>query len=456
MRRVEESHGAAGCAIAHASRAIDAGIEPLSLLEALPSSRQFLWQASDSGDAVAAVGEAFPVRATGPERFQQVAAMLAAVLGESADGGSEGPVAVGGFAFDPDHRAEGEWEGFPSADWCLPRLAIVRRDGASRLVIARKVPSGHERDRDVVASLAEMLDRVAGALDRRASGRPGHFPARASRPCRFEVDSSGSSERFRRGVERILRTIEAGGLEKAVLSRTVEVRADRAFDALAVARRLLRHETGATAMLVRRGSAAVVGASPERLVRLVDGRIDVSVLAGTARRGGNPGRDSTIRRALRSDPKELREHQVVLRAVREALEPVAENFRAPVRPTVLGTPVVQHLWSPVSARLREGRGLFDVVAALHPTPAVCGHPRRPAAELLAEVEPTRRGWWSGGVGWCDRRGGEITVVLRSALLRGAEALLHAGAGIVAGSSAESEIEETRLKLRPMLAGLLEV
>jgi len=452
MRRVEESHGAAGCAIAHASRFVDPAFEPISLLETAPAARQFLWQSSDSGDAVAAVGEAVSVRASGRERFQQVAAVLSTLLGP-ADDGSDGPVAVGGFAFDDGHRPEGAWEGFPSAEWSVPRVALVRRGGESRLVIARKVPAGREREDQVVASLRSELDRVADGLARRVSGRSRNGMPRASR---FEVDSSGSSERFRRGVERILRSIEGGDLEKAVLSRTVSVRADRPFDPLALVRRLLRHETGATALLVRRGSGAVVGASPERLVRLVDGRIDVSVLAGTARRGGDPGRDSTLRRALRSDPKEIREHQVVLRAVRDALEPVAEGFRAALRPSVLGTPVVQHLWTPVTARLRPGRGLFDVVAALHPTPAVCGHPTDRATALLAEVEGRRRGWWSGGIGWCDRRGGEVTVVLRSALVRGSEALLYAGAGIVAGSRADAEIEETRLKLRPMLAGLLEV
>ena len=255
MRRVEESHGAAGCAIAYASRAVDPAIEPISLLEAVPGARQFLWQSSDSGDAVAAVGEAVAVRASGRDRFQQVAAVLSTLIGP-ADDGSEGPVAVGGFAFDDGHRPEGAWEGFPSAEWSIPRVALVRRGGESRLVIARKVPSGREREDRLIASLRSVLDRVADDLGRRVPGRPRNA---FSRPSRFEVDSCGSTERFRRGVERILRSIEGGELEKAVLSRTVSVRADRPFDPLALVRRLLRHETGATALLVRRGSGAEIG-----------------------------------------------------------------------------------------------------------------------------------------------------------------------------------------------------
>ncbi len=100
--------------------------------------------------------------------------------------------------------------------------------------------------------------------------------------------------------------------------------------------------------------------------------------------------------------------------------------------------------------------VLDVATALHPTPAVCGAPRDAARATLAARERLERGWYAGGVGWFDADGGEIDVALRAGLLEGRRAILYAGAGIVAGSDWEAELEETRLKLRPLLGALLEV
>jgi isochorismate synthase EntC len=101
--------------------------------------------------------------------------------------------------------------------------------------------------------------------------------------------------------------------------------------------------------------------------------------------------------------------------------------------------------------------VLDLVAELHPTPAVGGAPRENALAWLRNHEGLERGWYAGPLGWLTPEGeGEFTVALRSLLLRDSEATLYAGAGIVAGSDPEAELVETRLKLRTALGALLEI
>jgi isochorismate synthase EntC len=135
-------------------------------------------------------------------------------------------------------------------------------------------------------------------------------------------------------------------------------------------------------------------------------------------------------------------------------------------------PNVQHLYTPISGRIAPGGDLLSLVEHLHPTPAVGGFPREAALAFIREREELDRGWYSGPVGWIDRRGeGEFAVAIRSALLRGNdaankanksadtsadardEALLFVGCGIVADSDPASEYAESRLKMRPMLSAL---
>src|SRR5262249_3320129 len=158
-----------------------------------------------------------------------------------------------------------------------------------------------------------------------------------------------------------------------------------------------------------------------------------------------------LARALAASPKERTEHALVVDDVYERLRPMCDELHAAPSPRVLATETLQHLCTPISARLRPGHGLLDAVAVLHPTAAVCGVPRTAAQATLPARERLDRGWYAGGVGWLDAGGGEVTVALRCALLRGSHALLYAGAGIVADSTWDAELEETRLKLRPLLA-----
>ncbi len=144
----------------------------------------------------------------------------------------------------------------------------------------------------------------------------------------------------------------------------------------------------------------------------------------------------------------------MVRAIVEALAPLCESLDHPDEPRIQRLRHVVHLQTPFVGRLREPTHVLELVRRLHPTPAVGGWPAAPALRWIAREEPGSRGWYAGPVGWFDARGdGEFGVALRSGLLRRGEAHLYAGAGIVRGSDAEAEFDETEVKLRTMLDAL---
>jgi isochorismate synthase EntC len=182
-------------------------------------------------------------------------------------------------------------------------------------------------------------------------------------------------------------------------------------------------------------------------------------LAGSAPRGRTPAEDERLARALRESKKEQAEHDVVRRAVLEALAPVCESLDAPEAPGLLRLDGIQHLHTPVTGELRAGADgeLLALAGRLHPTPAVGGAPSAAARAFLADHEGLDRGGYAGGVGWLGASGdGELMVALRCALLEGRRATLLAGAGIVAGSDPDAELAETCLKLRAALAALVDL
>ncbi|MDR9451930.1 MAG: chorismate-binding protein, partial [Acidimicrobiia bacterium] len=154
--------------------------------------------------------------------------------------------------------------------------------------------------------------------------------------------------------------------------------------------------------------------------------------------------------------KDRHEHAVVVDDIVARLDPITENLTAPPAPTLLKMSNVQHLASEVIGVLKPSRSVIEVAGALHPTPAVAGVPRDEALAFIGKAETIDRGWYSGGIGWVDGAGnGQIAVALRCALVRGDTARLYAGAGVVSGSHPETELEETRLKFRPLLNLLAE-
>lgn len=202
------------------------------------------------------------------------------------------------------------------------------------------------------------------------------------------------------------------------------------------------------------GAATWLAASPERLVSLRGGIARADSLAGSCRRGSTPDEDRVLADGLLYDPKERQEHAFVVEAIAGSLAPYAGRVEYPPEPRIMQLANIQHLHTPVCAHVRPGVTVLDLVAAMHPTPAVGGWPREAGVDAIRRLEAMDRGWYAAPFGWVDFNGdGEFAVALRSALVSDGQATLFAGAGIVANSDPEREAAEIGLKFRPVAGAL---
>jgi isochorismate synthase len=260
---------------------------------------------------------------------------------------------------------------------------------------------------------------------------------------------------YREAVADALTRIRAGALRKVVIARTIEVHADRTLDPRALAHRLRAVDPDAYTFTAPTGDGVLVGATPELLVSRFGREVKSNPLAGSAPRSGDPDEDRANAEALGGSAKDREEHAIVVEAVADTLRPLCDRLTFDPEPVLRETPNIWHLSTRFRGALRDpGPSALDLVAELHPTPAVAGAPRDVALDTIAELEPFDRGRYAGPVGWVDADGdGEWAIALRCAELRGDRAILYAGAGIVAGSDPQQELDETERKFRSFLDAL---
>ncbi len=205
-----------------------------------------------------------------------------------------------------------------------------------------------------------------------------------------------------------------------------------------------------TRFFFRRGSATLVGASPETLFTQRGTELSTHAVAGTARVDPRRGSDVAGEELLGAD-KDREEHAVVVREIVAGLEPLAEALEVAEVPGLMKLRDLLHLETPIRARLRPSVHAAQILEALHPTPAMGGWPRVAAARWIAEHERPPRGWYSGPLGWFDAKGGaRFGVAIRCALVQGQQAYAFAGAGIMGNSNPDKEYDETADKLQAML------
>ncbi len=419
------------------------------------AAERFLLERPAQGRALLALGSVARLEARGPGRFEAAAQRARAIFADlhppgAAGGGEAGPLLVGGFAFSPADESAPEWEGFPAARLELPEALFTRSGGAASLTLARRIAPGADPAREAEA----LLERRA-ALERELAAPSAPVAGEGSAPASFRLEALRSDADYRARVAAALREIGAGELEKVVLARGVRL-AGR-FDPPAQLAGLAAAHPGCATFAVARPEGLLLGASPERLLRRAGRCVEAAALAGSAPRGRSPEEDARLARGLLESKKEQAEHAVVVRGLREALAPCCSRLEVPEAPQLLRLDAIQHLETTLVGTLARDLSAVELAGRLHPAPSVAGAPCGAAQGWLARHEGLARGWYAGPLGFVAPSGdGEFWLALRCALVRGDEALLYAGAGIVAGSEPEAELRETRLKLRALLAPLLEV
>ena len=305
--------------------------------------------------------------------------------------------------------------------------------------------------------LWEQVSRAADALGEARARDPdgGHeTPGLPELGVLRNIDERPDRAGWDRTVGLFAGAVGRGRIDKVVLARRVVFRADADLDVVAALRHLAHTAPESTTFAFVRDGSTFLGATPERLVRTVGRSFETVAIAGSAPRGRDPEEDARFAAALLASEKDREEQAVVVEMLRTSLTPIAEVLHIQGGPSILPLRHVQHLATKVTGQVHDEAGLLALAHHLHPTPAVGGAPRDVALALINEHEGFDRGWYAGPIGWLGADGdGELMVALRCGLIDGSQATLFAGCGIVADSDPAREWEESRLKLRTMVAAL---
>lgn len=288
-------------------------------------------------------------------------------------------------------------------------------------------------------------------------GAPERGPAGEGPAPTWEITglhSEPSREEHAARVASARERIRRGEMDKVVLSRAIHCEAAGRIDPMCLAERCRAGSGLGIAHMVRWGAGALVGSTPEVLIKKKGRMIESFPLAGTAPRSADPVQDEALATELQLSHKDIHEHRYVTQAIKQVLSPYCARLDVPEEPSLTSTSHTWHLGTPIRGELHDERvPVLELAAALHPTPAVGGFPLDPAMALLRAEEPGR-GLYAGAVGWMDLAGdGEWRVTIRSAVIEGQRITARVGGGIVADSEPEEEVRETATKFGPIRAAL---
>lgn len=327
---------------------------------------------------------------------------------------------------------------FPLA--CLTRVpaaVVLERDSGQAWLVAED---------DFAADWPALRQRVA-------DGRPW---APAWQPVVPLEVCEEDPQHYLDGVERVRRYIREGDVFQVNLSRQWSARLPSAASAPALYQQLRRANPGPFNALVHLGDAHIISSSPERLVAVRDGLVSTRPIAGTHPRASDPQDDAAVRERLLASSKERAEHIMLIDLERNDLGRICQpgSVRVDELMSVATYAFVHHIESVVSGQLRAGTAPAEVLAALFPGGTITGCPKVRTMQIIRELESGPRGAYTGSLGYINHDGSmDFNILIRSFMLQGDQLRFRAGAGIVADSHAQRELDETRAKARGLLRSL---
>jgi anthranilate synthase component 1 len=337
--------------------------------------------------------------------------------------------------------------GLPQACFLLTDTLLIFDNVAQTIRVVANAHIGERNHKAAYADAVRRIDRMIARL--RTGRRPAPRRPASRRPPVFTSNMSKAD--FEKVVMQTKEYIKAGDIFQGVLSQRwqASIRA-RPFD---IYRALRVINPSPYMYYLRFPEVELVGASPEVLVRCEDGLVQLRPIAGTRRRGATEEEDRVLREELLANEKERAEHVMLVDLGRNDVGRVARPGTVRVKDfmTVEQYSHVMHLVSQVEGRLQQGMDSYDVLRACFPAGTVSGAPKIRAMEIIEELEPSRRGPYAGAVGYFGFSGNMDTCInIRTVVVKGRQAFIQAGAGIVADSDPEAEYVETCNKAKAMM------
>jgi len=338
--------------------------------------------------------------------------------------------------------------GIPDAMFMRPTLMVVFDNVEDLMTVM--TPVWPEDGVTAVAAYGRARERLADVVadfERSLPHRRETVDVGAPPP---EPESNVTPAEYRAMVERAKEYIRAGDIFQVVPSQRLKV--PFRLPPLALYRSLRRLNPSPFLFFLDFGAFAIVGSSPEILVRLRDETVTIRPLAGTKPRGATPAQDEALAEELIADPKERAEHLMLLDLGRNDVGRVAEIGTVEVTQqfTIERYSHVMHIVSNVEGKLADGRDALEALIGGFPAGTVSGAPKIRAMEIIDELEPERRGIYAGAVGYFGANGDMDTcIALRTALLKDGQMYVQAGGGVVADSDPEAEYQESRNKAQAL-------
>ena len=414
------------------STRIDTAIDPFSVLDALKHNWAFFWKGKCDSFSRLMLGRVFSVNHFKDKAFAKLSAERW----------------VCALPFESDLTRSGIKENGNLGEGCiyLPELEVEVRSGYCILRVRELISQPALR-------VAETFDAQAFLTKQLAR----YWPTLANKMPRQMSKLRGSEDLptagvWRNMVDDVIHAIDVSQVHKVVLSRHKKLSLDKPQKIGSLLERLSQYEEESYLFaIVHPNGDCFLGRSPEKILAWDQNDISVDAIAGTRKRHQERSlEDDQEAQSLKGSRKDLIEHRFVSDYVKALLQLYADDVTAVESERIFRLRSVQHLKSSFQAKRKNNVSPYDLLVALHPTPAVGGFPKVKATAMIAAQEPIKRGLFAGVIGLGDKIQGDFAIGIRTAFLSGDSLLLHAGAGIVRDSDADSEWEEIELKMNNFL------
>ncbi|MGC8973311.1 MAG: anthranilate synthase component I family protein [Thermoproteus sp.] len=412
---------------------------PLSELPSPKSLARRLYRSGESFVALLESGPGFPDRARytivawGVKRYVSVLSNSYEELQrmyrglEPSGGPFGGEMAIGFVSYDAVVEIEPTLAKYVSADKDFPRALFV-------------VPEN-------VVVYDNLLKRayVVGKLPTYAEAGPERRPSMGK--ILYKTDDAF----YKAAVSEALRRIRDGEIFQVVLSRREVF--EISGDLFSIYERLTSINPSPYMFFFKFGDIALIGTSPELLVKVEGDVVETHPIAGTRPRGADDREDLRLEDEMLSDEKELAEHMMLVDLARNDVGRISRFGTVKVQELMAVEKYshVQHIVSRVAGVLDPRYNVVDAIWALHPAGTVSGAPKVRAMEIIGELEDMPRGPYAGGFGLLTPRGGELAIIIRTLIIKGNVARIQAGAGVVYDSTPDREYKETEYKLAHLRA-----